>query len=72
MDQLAQGIQPDPEIVPESDLAIARALEQQQDKYNRMIQDLKNEVDDLKNSTTPPIGHEPTAAALGTVRDTKV
>ncbi|XP_075250609.1 uncharacterized protein LOC142342860 isoform X2 [Convolutriloba macropyga] len=72
LDQLAQGIQPDPEIVPESDLAIARALEQQQDKYNRMIQDLKNEVDDLKNSTTPPIGHEPTAAALGTVRDTKV
>ena len=70
--QLAQGIQPPAVAAPETDVAIARALEQQQEKYNRMIQDLKNEVDDLKKSTTPPIGHDPLANPAATSRDPKV
>ena len=70
--QLAQGIQPPAVAAPETDVAIARALEQQQEKYNRMIQDLKNEVDDLKKSTTPPFGHDPLANPAATSRDPKV
>ena len=56
---------------PVVDQAIMNALEEQQRRYNQLIQDLKSEIDDVKKATTPPLMYTSPPPGV-TQRDTRV